>query len=98
MYSKLLTLIAVVVLTIVSLIFASGQKPQPADLILHNGTIWTVDSKNSIAQAVAIRNGKFVVVGSNKEALNLRGPQTQVIDLRGRFVTQIGRASCRERV
>jgi len=60
---------------------------QPADLILHNGAIWTVDSQNSIAQAVAIRGGKFAVVGSNRAALKLRGPQTQVIDLRGQFVT-----------
>jgi predicted amidohydrolase YtcJ len=60
---------------------------QPADLILHNGIIWTVDSKNSIAEAVAIRDGKFAVVGSNRAALTLRGPRTRVIDLRGRFVT-----------
>ncbi|MGQ0761551.1 MAG: amidohydrolase [Acidobacteriota bacterium] len=60
---------------------------QPADLILHNGIVWTVDSKDSTAQAVAIRDGKFAVVGSNRDALRLRGPRTQVIDLRGRFVT-----------
>jgi predicted amidohydrolase YtcJ len=66
---------------------ASSQNSQPADLILHNAVIWTVDSKNSTAQAVAIRDGKFVVVGSNKAALDLRGPQTKVIDLGGRFVT-----------
>jgi predicted amidohydrolase YtcJ len=58
-----------------------------ADLILHNGFIWTVDSQNSIAQAVAIRDGKFVAVGSNRDALRLRGSRTQVIDLRRRFVT-----------
>ncbi len=66
-----------------------AQRPvnaRAADLILHNGVIWTVDSKNSIAQAMAIRDGKFVVVGSNRDALRLRGPGTQVIDLRGRFV------------
>jgi predicted amidohydrolase YtcJ len=60
---------------------------QPADLILQNGVIWTVDSQNSIAQAVAIRDGKFVAVGSNRDALRFRGSRTQVIDLRGRFVT-----------
>ena len=68
--------------------FASFSQNQPtADLILHNGVVWTVDSKNTTAQAVAIRDGKFVVVGSNADALKLRGPNTQVIDLRGRFVT-----------
>jgi predicted amidohydrolase YtcJ len=66
----------------------SGKAQQRSvDLILHNGVIYTVDSKNSVAQAVAIKDGKFVVVGSNKAALALRGPKTQVIDLRGRFVT-----------
>ena len=42
-----------------------GARPELADLILHNGVIWTVDSKNSTAQAIAIKGGKFVVVGSN---------------------------------
>ena len=58
-----------------------------ADLILHNGTIWTVDEKNPTAQAVAIKEGKFSVVGSNSAALKLRGPNTKVIDLKGSFVT-----------
>ena len=63
-----------------------AQQTTPADLILHNGIVWTVDSKSSTAQAVAIKDGKFVVVGSNAEALKLRGPSTRVIDLRGRLV------------
>lgn len=77
--------IALLALTFVG--SASAQSPVAADLILHNGVIWTVDSKNSTAQALAIKDGKFVVVGSNREALKLRGPRTQVIDLRGQFVT-----------
>ena len=63
-----------------------AQQTTPADLILHNGVVWTVDSKSSTAQAVAIKDGKFVVVGSNADALKLRGPSTRVIDLRGRLV------------
>lgn len=61
-------------------------QPSHADLILHNGIIWTVDAKNSTAEAVAIKEGKFVVVGSNSAALKLRGPNTRVIDLKGSFV------------
>lgn len=61
-------------------------QPSPADLILHNGVIWTVDAKNSTVEAVAIKDGKFVVVGSNSAALKLRGPNTRVIDLKGSFV------------
>ncbi len=68
------------------LLLAVGVKAQTADLILHNGIVWTVDSKSSTAQAVAIRDGKFVVVGSNADAFKLRGPSTRVIDLRGRLV------------
>lgn len=81
---KLLALIFILILSILPI---TSAQPQAADLILHNGVIWTVNTKNSIAEAVAIKDGRFVVVGSNKDALNLRGPQTQVIDLRGRFVT-----------
>ena len=67
-------------------LFLVTAKAQTADLILHNGIVWTVDSKSSTAEAVAIKDGKFVVVGSNAAALKLRGPSTQVIDLRGRLV------------
>ncbi len=66
---------------------AIGQhRPDVADLILHNGVIWTVDEKNPTAQAVAIKDGKFVVVGSDAAALKLRGPNTRVVDLKGAFV------------
>ncbi len=61
-------------------------QPSQADLILHNGVIWTVDAKNPTVEAVAIKDGKFVVVGSNSAALQLRGPNTRVIDLKGSFV------------
>ena len=61
-------------------------QPSQADLILHNGVIWTVDAKNPTAEAVAVKDGKFVVVGSNSAALKLRGPNTRVIDLKGSFV------------
>jgi predicted amidohydrolase YtcJ len=65
---------------------AQSQTPKHADLILVNGVIWTVDSQNTTAQAVAISDGKFVAVGSNGDAFKLRGPGTKVMDLRGRFV------------
>ena len=89
-HSKILALLSIMLLTVSPVARASGQqdsRPQTADLILHNGVIWTVDNKSSIAQAVAIREGKFIVVGSNEAALKLRGPRTQVIDLFGNFVT-----------
>ncbi|MDZ5431325.1 amidohydrolase [Pseudomonas fluorescens] len=58
----------------------------PADLILYNGRLHTVDRKKPQASAVAIKDGRFVVVGSDAQAMALQGPATQVIDLHGRTV------------
>ena len=80
---KQITLLSVLLLLAVT---TKAQQPAPADLILHNGVIWTVDNNNSTAQAVAVKDGKFIAVGSNAAALKLRGLSTRVIDLRGRFV------------
>lgn len=71
---------------ILLLLVTPAQAQRPADLILHNGVVYTVDQSNSTAQAVAIKDGKFVAVGSNSDVLKFRGPSTRVIDLRGRFV------------
>src|SRR6266403_2237840 len=54
------------------------------DLILHNGTVTTLDRSNPIATAVAIRNGKFLRVGTEADVMSLTGSATRVIDLRGR--------------
>ncbi|MCW8274917.1 amidohydrolase [Pseudomonas sp. PCH199] len=58
----------------------------PADLILYNGRLHTVDRKKPQASAVAIKDGRFVVVGSDAQAMALQGPATQIIDLHGRTV------------
>ncbi|MCH6570773.1 MAG: hypothetical protein IH794_11765, partial [Acidobacteria bacterium] len=52
--------------------------------ILHNGKIVTVDQDFSIAQAVAIRNGRFLAVGSDSEILALAGAQTEKVELEGK--------------
>jgi predicted amidohydrolase YtcJ len=58
-----------------------------ADLILHGGKIITADSRFSIAQAVAIRDGKITSVGSSGDVLKReRGASTRVVDLQGRTV------------
>jgi len=64
-----------------ALLFA--QQP-PADLILTNGKIVTVDERFSIAQAVAIRGDRILAVGANQEIARLAGPNTRRIDLGGR--------------
>ena len=56
------------------------------DLILHNGTVTTLDRSNPIATAVAIRNGEFLRVGTEADVMPLAGAATRVIDLEGRRV------------
>src|ERR1700676_4330987 len=56
------------------------------DLILHRGLFTTLDRGNPTASAVAIRDGRFLAVGADKEVMALAGPKTKVIDLRGRRV------------
>ena len=58
----------------------------PADLILSNGKIITVDERFAIAQAVAIRGERIVAVGTTQEIIRLAGPNTRRIDLRGREI------------
>ncbi|MGZ8531548.1 MAG: amidohydrolase [Candidatus Binatia bacterium] len=57
-----------------------------ADIVLRGGKIVTVDGAFSIKQAVAIRDGRFVAVGSDGEIRDYIGQGTRVIDLLGRTV------------
>jgi predicted amidohydrolase YtcJ len=58
----------------------------PADLILENGAIYTVDAKKSWAEAVAVRDGKIVYAGTNTGAASFKGADTRRVDLKGRLV------------
>ena len=66
---------------------AIGQAQQaPADIILTNGKIITVDNRFSIAQAVAVRGDRIVAVGTTADITRLAGPNTRRIDLAGKSV------------
>ena len=58
----------------------------PADLILHDATIWTVNDDLPAAQALAVRGGRIIAVGDEAAVMHRRGPLTRVIDLDGAFV------------
>ncbi|NIR44973.1 MAG: amidohydrolase family protein [Gammaproteobacteria bacterium] len=60
--------------------------PAPADLILTDAVVHTVDVNRPTAEAVAIRGDRIVFVGSERGALTYRGRDTRVIDLAGRAV------------
>jgi len=65
---------------------AMARDEPRADLILHGGRVVTVDAAASIHPALAVRAGRVVRVGSAAAVLALRGPETEVRDLRGRTV------------
>lgn len=52
-----------------SLTMIGCTTPEQVDSIIHNGKIYTVDSSNSIQQAIAVKDGKIVAIGSNDEIL-----------------------------
>jgi len=77
----------VVVSSVSCVLLAAGQpRPSPADTVFVNGHIVTVDARFSIAQAVAIADGKFTAVGSDEQIRKLAGPNTATIDLHGQTV------------
>ncbi|MEI2386153.1 amidohydrolase [Breoghania sp. JC706] len=56
------------------------------DTILHNARVTTLDHTKPTASALAIRDGRFAAVGTDREILALAGPETRVIDGKGRSV------------
>jgi predicted amidohydrolase YtcJ len=59
---------------------------EPADLIVHNAKVVTVDAAFRIEQAVAVKDGRVLAVGGNDSMLKLKGPKTRLIDAGGRTV------------
>ncbi|MCC7301850.1 MAG: amidohydrolase [Bacteroidia bacterium] len=55
---------------VLGILLASCSSKKPADLILHHGVIYTVDSAFSVHEAVAIMGGKIIASGSNEEILD----------------------------
>ena len=75
-----------VVVAAVALCAASGAYAQSPDTILVNGKIVTVDAQSSTREAIAIRDGRVVSVGSSADMRKLAGQKSRVIDLQGRTV------------
>ena len=56
------------------------------DMILHNGILITVDNNETTAEAVAVKDGKIVKVGSNEEIKELKGKKTEALNLKKKTV------------
>ena len=64
----------------------SAQIAKPANLIVTNARIYTVDDSRPIVAAMAVRDGRIVFTGSAREAMALKGTSTKIVDLAGRTV------------
>jgi predicted amidohydrolase YtcJ len=73
-------------LAVSALVSTASAAEQPADLVLENGGIYTVDAKRSWAQALAVRDGRIVAVGTNEQVAAFKGEKTVVVDLTNRMV------------
>ncbi len=74
------------ILTILcSIIFSCNEKKQEMDLIIYNATIYTVDPSFTKAESAAVKDGRFIATGSNKEIARKYIAGT-TLDMEGRFV------------
>ena len=71
---------------VVLAILTACTRQQPADLVLKNAKIWTVNEKQPEAEALAVQNGKIVAVGSAAEIEKYIGEKTHVLDAVGKRV------------
>ena len=74
------------VVSLAILIGCTNTNQKIADIIYKNGKIYTVNESQLWAEAVALKDGKFLKVGTNDEILALKGAETEIIDLEGKFV------------
>ena len=65
------------------LVLSSCMKGQKVDLIIHNAKIYTMDLSSTVHEAIAIRNGKIVEVGPERQILN-KYRSDQTIDAQGK--------------
>ena len=80
--SSLLTLVFFPAVTIA----ASVPAAAPADRVYRNGVVFTADGQGTMAEALAVRGGRIVFVGSNQAVARYVGPATESVDLGGRFL------------
>ena len=81
--------VAIVAVTLIAGLIVGAQRDDsdgPVDLIVHNARIYTATEKGSMAEAVAIRGNQILRVGSDREILRLKRPQTATVDAKGAAV------------
>jgi predicted amidohydrolase YtcJ len=81
-----LVVVAIVAATLIAGLIVGAQRDDsegPVDLIIHNAAVYTADAAHTTAEAVAIRGNQVLRVGSERDVMRLRRPQTTMIDAHG---------------
>jgi predicted amidohydrolase YtcJ len=78
-------LLGIVLGSLLALTAGCAGEPETADLVLRNGKVVTVDDAVPDGQAIAVRGGTILAVGSDSEIAEYVGPETEVIDLDGQL-------------
>jgi len=84
-FKRLLVLAVVCSLTVTMLLSGCGGDAA-ADMVFTNGIVYTADAEDTIAEALAVKDGVIVFVGSAEEAKSWVGDNTEVVDLEGKML------------
>lgn len=83
---KVILSIALICTLIIALPSCGTNNGNDADLVIQNGKVYTVDDKSSMAEAVAVKDGAIVFVGSTADAKSYIGKDTEVMDIEGKML------------
>jgi predicted amidohydrolase YtcJ len=79
-----------VIVTVFASVVASAacaQAPAPSEIVFVNGKVYTADALDHVIEGFAVTGDRFVAIGTNDSLRRYVGPQTRIIDLKGRFVS-----------
>ncbi|HEV8484208.1 MAG TPA: amidohydrolase [Blastocatellia bacterium] len=79
-------LVSLAVIVISLCLTTSYSRPEQADVVFINGNIYTVNERQPRAEAIAVKGGRIIFVGSNARVKGFQGTATRVIDLHGNTV------------
>src|SRR4249919_553228 len=77
---------ASLLITLLLVLPSTHSTAETADIVFKNGNIYTVDERQPHAEAVAVKSGKIIFVGSSRDVKAYEGKGTRVVDLKGNTV------------
>lgn len=83
---RLITLLISLALLSFTALTQKEPKPEPAELVLKNATVYTVNDAQPKAEAIAARYGRIIFVGTTADVKKYEGKGTRVVDLKGATV------------